>query len=65
MNKIIEIMVSPAGEIKIQTKGFTGSACRDASRLLEAALGSRTSETLTAEFHQQSGEQTADQRQQS
>ena len=65
MNKIIEILVSPAGETQIQTKGFTGSTCRDASRVLEAALGACASETLTAEFHQQAGEQTAEQRQRS
>jgi hypothetical protein len=34
------------------SQGFTGSDCREASRSLELALGTRTSETLTAEFHQ-------------
>jgi len=51
-SKIIEIIVSPTGQTQVETKGFTGSECRDASRLLEAALGELTSETLTAEFHQ-------------
>ena len=35
-----------------QTLGFTGSSCRDASRFIEQALGQRTGEKLTAEFHQ-------------
>ena len=50
--KIIEIIVSPGGETRVETKGFAGAECRDASRILEAALGQRTSETLTAEFHE-------------
>ena len=50
--KIIEITVSPSGEAKVQTKGFAGGQCRDASRFVEQALGTRTAETLTAEFHQ-------------
>ena len=50
--KIIEVIVLPTGETKIETKGFTGSSCRDASQFMEEALGQRTSEQLTAEFHQ-------------
>lgn len=52
MTKIIEIVISPTGETVVQTKGFTGLSCQDASRLLEQSLGTRTCETLTAEFHQ-------------
>lgn len=48
----IEITISPAGETAVQTKGFSGSSCRDASRFIEQALGERTAETLTAEFYQ-------------
>ena len=36
--KTIEITVSSQGEARLQTKGFTGSSCREASRLLEQAL---------------------------
>ncbi len=50
--KTIEITVSPKGETAVTTKGFTGSSCRDASKFIEQALGQRTSEKLTAEFHQ-------------
>jgi hypothetical protein len=53
--KIIEIVVSPTGETRLETKGFSGSSCRDASRLLEAALGERTQEQLTPEFHTTQG----------
>lgn len=60
--KIIEIIITPTGETKVETKGFTGPSCRDASRFLEEALGQRTDETLTPEFHQQG--QSTDQIQQ-
>ena len=49
--KTIEITVSPQGQAKVETKGFSGSECREASRFLEQALGRSTGETLTAEFH--------------
>ena len=48
----IEIVVSPKGEAVVQTKGFAGSSCRDASRFVEHALGERTGERLTADFYQ-------------
>ena len=48
----IEIIVNPQGKTTVQTLGFTGTSCRDASRLLEQALGERMGEYLTAEFHQ-------------
>ena len=50
--KQIEILVSPQGETTVTTKGFNGASCRDASKFIEHALGQRTAETLTAEFHQ-------------
>ena len=52
MNKTIEIIVTPDGKSRVETKGFTGSECRQASQFIEQALGQRTSEQLTAEFHQ-------------
>jgi hypothetical protein len=56
MTKIIEIIVSPTGQTTIETKGFAGSSCRDASRFLEEALGLRTDERLTGEFYGQEAE---------
>ncbi len=55
--KIIEITVSPTGETTVQTRGFTGNTCRDASRLLEQALGRPAQERLTAEYFCQQTEQ--------
>ncbi len=63
MKKIIEITVTAKGETSVQTKGFAGSSCRDASRFIEQALGQRIGEQLTAEFHQvQAVEQSQQQR---
>ena len=61
MSKTIEIVVSPTGQTQVQTKGFTGSECRAASEFIEKALGSRTQEQLTSEFHQQAGQQQSHQ----
>ena len=47
--KTIEIVVSPKGETSVQTKGFAGSSCREASKFIEQALGQTTGEQLTAE----------------
>ncbi len=52
MSKTIEILVAPNGQSRVETKGFVGSECREASKFLEEALGQQTSEQQTAEFHQ-------------
>lgn len=46
----IEITVSPLGASKIETRGFAGESCRQASRFVEAALGTAIKETLTGEY---------------
>ena len=52
MRRTIEILVTPKGKTSVETSGFTGSSCRDASRFLEKALGRAVGEQLTAEFHE-------------
>ncbi len=59
MSRVIEVTVSPQGEVTVQTKGYAGAGCVEASRSLEQALGARTTETMTAEFYQAT---TAEQR---
>jgi len=49
----IEVVISPQGESRVETKGFVGIACRQASQFLEQALGTTGDERLTAEFFQQ------------
>lgn len=51
-SRTIEIIVETNGSTRVQTRGFTGSACREASQFIEEALGKRTSERATPEFFQ-------------
>ena len=61
--KTIDVIVSPDGTSKLETHGFVGAECRQASRFLEAALGKTLSETKTAEFYQQNAGQEQQARQ--
>ncbi len=47
MSKTIEIVVSPTGETKVQTRGFIGRTCKLASAFLEKALGTVLSDKPT------------------
>ena len=49
---IIEVTISPTGEVSIQTRGYTGSTCRQASQFLEKALGQVAQDRPTAEMYQ-------------
>ena len=60
-SRTIEITVKPDGSTSLETKGFTGNGCRAASEFIEQALGTRGSEQLTSEFHQQAGQQQSHQ----
>jgi hypothetical protein len=50
--KIIRVIVGPKGETEVETRGFKGDECRQASRFVEQALGQPVAEQLTAEFYQ-------------
>lgn len=49
--KTIRVLISPTGEVTVETKGFSGASCREASKFIEEALGTRIDERLKAEFH--------------
>lgn len=49
--RVIEVIVSPKGETTVQTKGYAGNACLQASRSLEQALGAVAGDKKTAEFY--------------
>lgn len=55
--QIIEVVVSPDGQSRVETKGFAGASCQQASCLLEQALGQRSSEQLTTEFYTEATQQ--------
>jgi DUF2997 family protein len=50
MPRIIEVIVSPQGEVTLQTKGYAGSDCLQASKFLEQALGVVSNDQKTTEF---------------
>jgi hypothetical protein len=52
MARIIEVVVSPTGETTVQTKGYAGADCLQASRFLEQALGTSTAERTTTDFYE-------------
>ena len=45
----IQVQISPTGEVALETHGFEGSSCRDASRALERALGLITRDQPTVD----------------
>jgi hypothetical protein len=51
MKKKIEITFSMDGEVKIETKGFTGKSCLAASKFIEEALGQKGAVTPTADYY--------------
>jgi hypothetical protein len=49
----ITLLISPQGQITLQTHGFRGTTCQEASRVLEKSLGLKTNEQATSEMFQQ------------
>ena len=52
--KKIKVHVDKEGGTKIETEGFTGTACKDATKELEEAIGVATKETFTDDYYKQS-----------
>jgi len=52
MPRILEVTVSPTGETTVQTKGYAGSDCLQASQFLEVSLGVPTQDQKTGEYYQ-------------
>lgn len=52
MSRVIEVIVSLNGETSVQTKGYAGGECLQASKFLEQALGISLADNKTAEFYQ-------------
>ena len=49
--RTIEITITPSGRTIVETTGFAGANCRQASAFIEQALGQKTGEQLTTEFY--------------
>ena len=52
MNRSIEIIVAPTGEIRIDAVNFKGADCEAATRFLEEALGTAGTRNRKPEYHQ-------------
>lgn len=50
--KTIELVIDTKGQVTLQTHGYAGSSCTDATRQLEAALGQKVQDRRTAEYYQ-------------
>ena len=53
MPKII-VDVYPGGEIVVETKGFKGTSCQEATKSLEESLGKILITALTSEYYLES-----------
>jgi len=51
MNRTIEIIVSPTGDISINAVGFKGADCEKATRAMEEALGVVGKRVKKPEYH--------------
>jgi hypothetical protein len=51
MSRVIEVTVSPQGEVTVQTKGYAGADCLQASKFVEQALGVTTADHKIAEYY--------------
>jgi hypothetical protein len=52
MKPAIEIIVTPTGELTINTIGFKGTDCEKATKYLEEALGKVGGKVKKPEYHQ-------------
>lgn len=51
MSKQMQIIINPVGETKLETTGFSGASCQDATRDFERRLGVTSDESLTSEYY--------------
>ena len=47
----ITIIVKPDGKAVVETTGYYGTSCKDASKFLEQALGKQQAETIKPEYY--------------
>ena len=52
MKRTIEVLINPTGEFTINAVNFKGADCEQATRFLEAALGTAGKRVKKPEYHQ-------------
>ena len=50
--KEIKIIIAPDAKVTIETSGFAGSSCADATKAFEEALGAASKRDYKPEFYQ-------------
>ena len=48
--KVVEVTVAKDGEVTVEAQGFAGASCYEATRPIEAALGTVTDDKRTADY---------------
>lgn len=52
MSQVIKVVYDSKDQtVSVETSGFTGTKCKDATKAIESALGKVESETLTPEAY--------------
>ena len=51
------VSVSDDGEVRIETKGFSGKSCLEEAQFLKDLLGAETAQYLTAAYYQTENEE--------
>lgn len=49
--QVIEVLVGPNGEVKLEAHGFKGKSCKEATEFLEKALGGKQDTKVKAEWY--------------
>jgi len=49
--KTISVLIDTDGNVEVETTGFAGAECKQATADLERALGKTTDDRVTPEFH--------------
>lgn len=49
----IELVFTPDGQVRLETRGLKGKTCLTETEALEKAIGTVASRTRTSEFYQQ------------
>ena len=52
MSRVIEVVISPQGAVTVQTRGYAGSDCLQASKFIEESLGVAVNDRKTGEFYE-------------
>ncbi len=55
--KQITIDITDEGEVKIETRGFSGKVCIEESQFLKDLLGEEMARQLTAAYYQRQGQE--------